>query len=72
MTLEDARRMAQEDADNYQTIINIVFDELREEEEKYGFCAVEMMDIFHPEHHKMFWKIVEVVKPKKYKRFVRR
>jgi hypothetical protein len=63
MTLSDARKMAQEDANFYNVVINVVYDELSEEEEKYGFCAVEMMEHFHPQIHKDFWSIVEVVKP---------
>jgi hypothetical protein len=71
MKLEDCRKMAQVDADNYGVEINIVYDQLLEEEEKYTFCAQEMMYIFHPEHHKDYWKVIEVIKPKKRKRFVR-
>jgi hypothetical protein len=79
MTLEDARKMAQEDADNYQVVINIVYDKLEEypvtddgEDNRYGFCAVEAMDIMFPQNLSDFWNIVEVVKPKKNKKFVRR
>lgn len=79
MTLEDARKMAQEDADKYQVEINIVYDKLEEypitddgEDNRYGFCAIEAMYIMFPDHLKDYWEIVDVVKPKKYKRFVRR
>jgi hypothetical protein len=79
MTLDDARKMAQEDADNYQVTINLIYDKLAEypvtddgEDNRYGFCAVDAMDIMFPEHLKEFWNIVEVVNPNKTKRFVRR
>jgi hypothetical protein len=69
MTLEDARRMAREDADNYQVDINIIYDKLSEypvtddgQDNRYSFCAVAGMDIMYPEHLKAFWDIVEVIK----------
>ena len=48
MTLQEARTWAQEDANNYQVDINIVYDKLAEypvtddgEDNRYGFCAIE-------------------------------
>ena len=70
MILEDARRMAQEDADNYQVEINLIYDKLEEykttddgQDNCYSFCAVSAMDIMYPQHLKYFWNIIEVVKP---------
>lgn len=78
MTLEDARKMAQEDADNYQVDINIIYDKLSEypitddgEDNCYSFCSVEAMYIMYPAHLKDYWNIVDFVRPKKYKRFVK-
>ena len=76
MTLDDARKMAQEDAYNYQVDINIIYDKLSEypvtddgEDNRYSFCSVEAMDIMYPEHLKDYWNIVGFVRPKKkYKR----
>lgn len=79
MTLNDARKMAQEDADKYQVVINLVYNKLEEypvtddgEDNRYGFCAVEAMDIMFPDNLKDYWDIVEVVKPNETKRFVRK
>lgn len=70
MILKDARKMAQEDADNYQVVINIIYDKLEEypvtddgQDNRYSFCAVAGMDIMYPEHLKDFWHIVGVVRP---------
>lgn len=69
MTLEDARRMAKEDAESYQVDINIVYDKLEEypvtddgQDNRYSFCAIGAMDIMYPSHLKDFWDIVEVIK----------
>lgn len=71
MTLEEARQWAQEDADQYNVVINVVYDKLAEypvtddgEDNRYGFCAVDAMDIMFPESFKDYWNLVEVVNPK--------
>ena len=78
MTLQEARTWAQEDANNYQVDINIVYDKLAEypvtddgEDNRYGFCAIEAMDIMFPDHLKDYWSVVEIVNPNEYKRFVK-
>ena len=70
MILEDARKMAQEDADNYQVEINIIYDKLAEypvtddgKDNRYEFCAVSSMAIIYPYRLKEFWDIVDKVKP---------
>ena len=72
MTLQEARTWAQEDANNYQVDINIVYDKLAEypvtddgEDNRYGFCAIEAMDIMFPDHLKDYWDIVELVYPER-------
>jgi hypothetical protein len=71
MTLAEARKMAQEDADDYQVVINLIYDKLAEypvtddgEDNRYGFCAVGAMDIMFPEYLKDYWSVVGVVSPK--------
>jgi len=71
MTLAEARKMAQEDADDYQVVINLIYDKLAEypvtddgEDNRYGFCAVGAMDIMFPEYLKDYWNVVGVVSPK--------
>lgn len=71
MTLSEAQEMAQEDADNYNVVINLIYDKLAEypvtddgEDNRYGFCAVEAMDIMFPNHLKDYWDVVGVVRPK--------
>lgn len=71
MILEDARRMAQEDADKYQVEIYLIYDKLEEyktaddgQDNCYSFCAVAGMDIMYPPHLKDFWKILGIVKPR--------
>jgi hypothetical protein len=70
MTLEEARKWAQEDADQYGVVINVVYDKLAEypvtddgEDNRYGFCAVDAMDIMFPENFKDYWNLLEVIKP---------
>ena len=71
MTLAEARKIAQEDADDYQVVINLIYDKLAEypvtddgEDNRYGFCAVGAMDIMFPEYLKDYWNVVGVVSPK--------
>lgn len=70
MTLSEAQKMAQEDADQYQVVINLIYDKLAEypvtddgEDNRYGFCAVGAMDIMFPNHLKEYWDVVGVVRP---------
>lgn len=63
MTLEQAKKMAQKDANEYGVEINIIHDRLSEEPEPYTFCAVGGMNIMYPQSRKDFWSVVEVVKP---------
>jgi hypothetical protein len=70
MTLDNARKMAQEDANNYKVVINIIYDKLEEypytddgEDNRYSFCAVSAMDIMYPNNLKDYWNVIEVVKP---------
>lgn len=72
MTLNEAQKMAQEDADNYNVVINLIYDKLAEypvtddgEDNRYGFCAVSAMDIMFPDHLKDYWEVVGVVNPER-------
>lgn len=64
MTLENAKKFAQQDSNNSNIKINIILDHLSEENEKYAYCPVNSMNIFYPEHRKDFWEIVETISPK--------
>lgn len=63
MTLEQATKMARKDAVENNVVINIIFDKLSEEEEKYTYVAEHGMDIFYPENRKDFWELVDVIIP---------
>ena len=72
MTIEDARKMAQEDSNDYQVVINLIYDKLAEypvtddgQDNRYGFCAVGAMDIMFPNHLKDYWDVVGVVNPER-------
>ncbi len=72
MTIEDARKMAQEDSNDYQVVINLIYDKLAEypvtddgQDNRYGFCAVGAMDIMFPNNLKDYWDVVGVVSPER-------
>ncbi len=72
MTIEDARKMAQEDSNDYQVVINLIYDKLAEypvtddgQDNRYGFCAVGAMDIMFPDYLKDYWDVVGVVSPER-------
>jgi len=64
MTLEDAKKFGQLEANRYNTEIAIIDDKFSEEETPYTYCATAMMYILYPEHHKEYWNLIEVLKPK--------
>lgn len=66
MLIEDARRLAQQDANEYNEKVYLIYDQLSEDfDDFYTYCGEKAMDIMHPECHKDFYKIVEVIEPKK-------
>lgn len=64
MTLENAKKFAQQDSNESNIKINVILDHLSEENDKYAYCPVNSMDIFYPECRKDFWEIVETISPK--------
>lgn len=66
MTLEEATEWAKQDVETYNEPVAVMYDQLLEEEYPYTCCGVRFLDIFYPEHHKDFWKVVEVIEPKQF------
>lgn len=65
MLFEDARRLAKQDADQYNQRVFVIYDKLNEDsDDLYTYCGELAMDIMHPEIHKDFYTIVETIEPR--------
>lgn len=70
MTIQEVRKMSQEDANQYQININIIYDKLSEypvtddgEDNCYSFCSVDAMDIMYPQNLNDYWEVIELIIP---------
>jgi len=63
MTLDEARELAQQQADEFGLPMIIVRDDLSEDAGKYECCAEIYRDTLYPDVHREFWEIVGRVEP---------
>lgn len=65
MTLENAKKLAQREANEIKERVAVIYDKLNEDsDDLYTFCGENSMRWFYPSHHNNFFKVVEFVEPK--------
>ena len=64
MTLEEAKELAQKQADEFGVTMIVVKDDLAEDLGGYECCAEIYRSTLYPDHHQQFWKIVGRIEPK--------
>jgi hypothetical protein len=63
MTLEEAKELAQKQADEFGVTMIVVKDGLSEDLAGYECCAEIYRSTLYPDHHKEFWEIVGRCEP---------
>jgi hypothetical protein len=63
MTLEEAKALAQKQADEFGVVMIIVRDDLSEDPGGYECCAEMYRTTLYPDHHQQFWEIVGRCEP---------
>jgi hypothetical protein len=64
MTLEEAKELAQKQADEFGLVMIVVRDDLSEDPGGYECCADMYRSTLYPDHHQGFWEIVARYEPK--------
>jgi len=64
MTLEEAKELAQKQADEFGVVMIIVRDDLTEDPGGYECCAEIYRSTLYPDHHQDFWRVVGRIEPK--------
>lgn len=62
MTLEEAKDLAQKQADEFGVVMIVVKDDLSEDPGGFECCAMYRTTLY-PDHHKEFWDIVGRCEP---------
>ena len=64
MTLEEAKELAQKQADEFGVTMIVVKDDLSEDQGGFECCAEMYRSTLYPDHHQDFWVIVGRIEPK--------
>lgn len=64
MTLEEAKELAQQQADECGGTMIVVRDDLSEDAGGYECCVEMHWETLYPDHHQEFWEIVGRVEPR--------
>ena len=64
MTLEEAKELAQKQADEFGVTMIVVKDDLSEDQGGFECCAEIYRSTLYPDHHQDFWEIVGRYEPK--------
>ena len=64
MTLEEAKELAQKQADEFGVTMIVVKDDLSEDQGVFECCAEMYRSTLYPDHHQDFWVIVGRIEPK--------
>ena len=64
MTLEEAKELAQKQADEFGVTMIVVKDVLSEDQGGFECCAEMYRTTLYPDHHQQFWEIVGRCEPK--------
>jgi hypothetical protein len=64
MTLEEAKELAQKQADEFGVTMIVVKDDLSEDAGGFECCAEMYRSTLYPDHHQDFWVIVKRIEPK--------
>ncbi len=63
MTLDDAKSLAQQQANEFGLPMLVLRDDLSEDPGGFECCAEIYRETLYPDHHSAFWEIVGRVEP---------